>query len=104
MNIDDLAHKQRLLEAHIRRLRELEVIAATKGQNCPPEVTIEIVDIQRQIQVLQSAVDSLQSAQALPQPQQSSNPIQVGKPVSSSVTTTAQTDPQKPLQLESPEG
>lgn len=49
MTADERAHLERVLDAHRRRLRELEVSAARTGFNTPPEVTGEISEIREQI-------------------------------------------------------
>jgi paraquat-inducible protein B len=52
LNFSDDTHHKHLVELrakHISRLRELEIKQATLGYNTPPEITLEIKDIQDRI-------------------------------------------------------
>jgi len=49
MNSDEVEHLQELLKIHKRRVNVLEQQAAKYGINCPPEIKVEIEDIQQQI-------------------------------------------------------
>ena len=49
MATDERAHLEQLLDVHNKRLHVLEVEAARKGYNTPPEVHTEIADIRAQI-------------------------------------------------------
>jgi hypothetical protein len=49
MNSDEVEHLHELLKIHKKRLNVLEEQAAKYGINCPPEIKIEIEDIQEQI-------------------------------------------------------
>ena len=49
MNADEVEHLRELLKIHKKRLNVLEEQAAKYGINCPPEIKIEIEDIQEQI-------------------------------------------------------
>jgi hypothetical protein len=49
MAIDERTHLEQLLDVHNKRLHVLEVEAARKGYNTPPEVHSEMADIRAQI-------------------------------------------------------
>jgi len=49
MNSDEAEHLHELLKIHKKRVNVLEEQAARYGINCPPEIKIEIQDIQEQI-------------------------------------------------------
>jgi hypothetical protein len=49
MNSDEVEHLHELLKIHKKRVNVLEEQAAKYGINCPPEIKIEIEDIQEQI-------------------------------------------------------
>lgn len=50
MDLQERAHLQALIDTKQRRLRVLEERAAKQGYNTPPEVTLEIRDLQSEIQ------------------------------------------------------
>jgi len=49
MNSDEVEHLHELLKIHKRRVNVLEQQAAKYGINCPPEIKLEIEDLQEQI-------------------------------------------------------
>jgi hypothetical protein len=101
---DELMHKQQLLKAHISRLRVLELRAATTGQNTPPEISIEIEEIRRQIRTLVAEIKALQTTadEILPVPgtKPIAEPPQIIPPAPA--ISTGSRD--RPLKLEPPEG
>lgn len=54
----DLTHRQQLLGTKTRRLQLLELQAAQKGHNCPPEITMEIVDLRKEIAELRAQIQA----------------------------------------------
>lgn len=57
MSIDGFDRQRILIEAHKARLEELEVIAAKFGISCPPEVKIEIREINDKIRNLENGLN-----------------------------------------------
>ncbi len=60
--MDEHEHHTNLLDAHTRRLRALELQAAQLGQLTPPEIRIEIEDIQATLERLRDAGPSPERA------------------------------------------
>jgi hypothetical protein len=58
-------HIDRLISAHMRRLAELEVKAATYGNDTPPDIITEIEDIRLDIAKLQASVTALEKVSEL---------------------------------------
>lgn len=52
-------HIEKLIDAHTRRLQELELRAATLGSNAPPEVLSEIEDIRVEIAKQQASISAV---------------------------------------------
>jgi EAL domain-containing protein (putative c-di-GMP-specific phosphodiesterase class I) len=80
----ELEHKQELIRLNTRRLHELEKQKALQGNATPPAVSIEIEDINREIQQLTTNINQLVSQskslpthrlRALPPPLQQYDPI-----------------------------
>jgi hypothetical protein len=61
MSLDDLSYKKDLLKAYQQRYRALELKRAQLGVSCPPEIIVEIDDIQVIIEKLQREIGSLRS-------------------------------------------
>jgi hypothetical protein len=58
-------HIERLISAHRRRLAELEVKAATLGNETPPDVITEIEDIRLDIAKLEASITALEKISEL---------------------------------------
>jgi predicted ATPase len=79
---EDRQHLEDLRLRHQRRLRELERQAATFGASAPPQVRIEIEDIQAEIARIDAALGRLRAADdtsqpALPRPARHNLPAQM---------------------------
>src|SRR5262245_292910 len=68
MSTQDREHLQDLRQRHQRRLRELERQAATFGASTPPEVRVEIEDIQSEIARIDAALARSRAADEASQP------------------------------------
>jgi hypothetical protein len=61
---DELAHKNNLIRALRARLRPLELQAAQKGMNTPPEILTEISTLYEQVRVQEEEISRLESLAA----------------------------------------
>jgi hypothetical protein len=61
-NID---HTRKLIAAHRARLRQLELIEASRGSSTPPEITNEIEEISNDITKLEASLGALNTVETL---------------------------------------
>ncbi len=60
----DVEFKQRLFNANLRRLQELQLQAAWQGLSCPPAVSMEIEALERELQEIHGISPPLQHSVA----------------------------------------